>query len=248
MTERWRTRTALGERDRPFLQRIFDDQAEALRAAGSNETALRFLEKCRWPEQIDCPHCGACDSVLLETGRNAGKRRRQCRACRLQFSPTSGTALSGEKVEAHALLLGLALASDLRGLDLAAELLKRTALSRSSAARLALFVQDRFDRASARPGESLDHGSAPPVDRALRGRARVVASVAAVGVSAGVGALLLWLALRGASPMETRWISAGQERIVTTPRDGLEDSNAWSMRHAVNVTSARDLYPPDPRR
>ena len=59
------------------------------------ELAAQLAVRLRWPEGVECPHCGASDiSVRTECPRSKWR----CRACRRDFTVTTGTALHGSKV------------------------------------------------------------------------------------------------------------------------------------------------------
>jgi transposase-like protein len=73
--------------------------------------AYAFLEKLRWGsnlEGLSCPHCGHDSAYFLNpengkdrktrTGNNSQRRVWKCKACRKQFSVTTGTIFHGSKI------------------------------------------------------------------------------------------------------------------------------------------------------
>jgi transposase-like protein len=60
------------------------------------EAAYETFRKMRWPETDGgaiCPRCGGCDAYDIAT-----RRKFKCRACRHQFSVTSGTIFASRKM------------------------------------------------------------------------------------------------------------------------------------------------------
>lgn len=62
----------------------------------SDETAARaLLERLRWPDGPACPRCGGADPYKLNpkaSGKNPARQGLyKCRACKRQFSSTTGT-------------------------------------------------------------------------------------------------------------------------------------------------------------
>jgi Transposase zinc-ribbon domain len=61
----------------------------------TEERCVRYLERMRWPDGVACPQCGNKSISSFQTAGKSGKVRHlyQCleRACRYQFSPTTGT-------------------------------------------------------------------------------------------------------------------------------------------------------------
>src|SRR5439155_16575723 len=60
------------------------------------EAARVFLERVRWPDGPECPHCGSPGAYRLQPNahsiRPARRRVLKCKACRRQFTVTVGTA------------------------------------------------------------------------------------------------------------------------------------------------------------
>jgi transposase-like protein len=76
----------------------------------SEADAYAYMESLRWPDGPVCPHCGSIDKHYFLTPKGDGKTRAtrtgsrserrvwKCRACRKQFSVTTGTVFHGSKV------------------------------------------------------------------------------------------------------------------------------------------------------
>src|SRR5690242_14106208 len=78
----------------------------------SDETAAReLLEKMRWPNGVACPRCGGCDPYRLKVKASGKNPARQglfcCRACRKQFSSTTGTIFEASHVAVSKWLLAI---------------------------------------------------------------------------------------------------------------------------------------------
>ena len=79
----------------------------------SDETAARqLLESMRWPSGVACPRCGGADPYKLTvkaSGKNKVARQGlyKCRACRKQFSSTTGTIFESSHVPISKWLLAL---------------------------------------------------------------------------------------------------------------------------------------------
>lgn len=64
--------------------------------AGGEEKAWGLFKQMRWPETDGkpvCPKCGGLDAYDIKS-----RRKHECRACRHQFSATSGTILASRKM------------------------------------------------------------------------------------------------------------------------------------------------------
>lgn len=64
--------------------------------AGGEEKAWELFKQMRWPEtdgEPVCPKCGSLDAYDIKS-----RRKHECRACRHQFSATSGTILASRKM------------------------------------------------------------------------------------------------------------------------------------------------------
>src|SRR5687767_3484735 len=89
----------------------------------SDEAAARqLLEKMRWPNGVVCPRCGGPDPYKLApkaSGKNPARRGLfKCRACRKQFSSTTGTIFESSHVPVSKWLLAIHLiAASKKGLS-----------------------------------------------------------------------------------------------------------------------------------
>jgi transposase-like protein len=64
--------------------------------AGGEEKAWELFKQMRWPDTEGkpvCPRCGSLDAYDIKS-----RRKHECRACRHQFSATSGTILASRKM------------------------------------------------------------------------------------------------------------------------------------------------------
>lgn len=68
------------------------------------DKAREHLEKIRWPDGAECPHCGLINATKLE-GKKHRKGVYQCNNCREQFTVTVGTVFERSKVGLHKWLL-----------------------------------------------------------------------------------------------------------------------------------------------
>lgn len=78
----------------------------------SDENAARLLlEKLRWPNGAACPRCGGADPYKLTpkpSGKNPARQGLyKCRACRKQFSSTTGTVFESSHVPVSKWLLAI---------------------------------------------------------------------------------------------------------------------------------------------
>jgi transposase-like protein len=78
----------------------------------SSETAARQrLEQMRWPDGVACPRCGGSDPYKLNpkaSGKNPARQGLwKCRACRRQFSSTTGTIFESSHIPVSKWLLAL---------------------------------------------------------------------------------------------------------------------------------------------
>lgn len=79
----------------------------------SDEAAARqLLESMRWPNGAACPHCGGADPYKLNvkaSGKNKVARQGlyKCRACRKQFTATTGTIFEASHIAISKWLLAI---------------------------------------------------------------------------------------------------------------------------------------------
>lgn len=78
---------AMGRSAYPKTMREFRDQLS------SREACLDYLVRSRWPDGFTCPDCGGEDAYL-----NSKRYVFECKVCRKQTSPTSGTAMHRSKI------------------------------------------------------------------------------------------------------------------------------------------------------
>ena len=76
----------------------------------SEDEAREVFEKLRWSDTDGKPVCGNCgctDSYVINTHTPSGKpvRRYKCKACRKQYTVTSGTIFASHKLELRDYLL-----------------------------------------------------------------------------------------------------------------------------------------------
>ena len=68
---------------------------DAMKTFPSDEAAEKWFMSQRWPDGINCPHCGS--SRIQEKAKHPTMPHR-CRACRKFFSVKTGTAMEGSKL------------------------------------------------------------------------------------------------------------------------------------------------------
>ena len=78
----------------------------------SDETSAReLLERLRWPNGAACPRCGGVDPYKLTpkaSGKNPARQGLyKCRACKRQFSSTTGTVFEASHVPLSRWLLAM---------------------------------------------------------------------------------------------------------------------------------------------
>jgi tRNA(Ile2) C34 agmatinyltransferase TiaS len=76
----------------------------------SDGGAENVFLRLRWPETDGkpvCPHCGC--QICYDCRRSAGQPRWRCKACRADFSITSGTLFAWHKLPLRIYLLAIAL-------------------------------------------------------------------------------------------------------------------------------------------
>jgi transposase-like protein len=71
----------------------------------NEDKAREYLEKTRWPDGPECPHCGAVDDATELKGKAHRKGVYQCNSCREQFTVTVGTVYERSKIPLHKWLL-----------------------------------------------------------------------------------------------------------------------------------------------
>jgi transposase-like protein len=86
------------------------------------KAAREFLESLRWPNGVACPRCGGADPYKLNPNPSGKNPARQglykCRACKKQFSSTTGTVFESSHVPLSKWLLAIhLLASSKKGMS-----------------------------------------------------------------------------------------------------------------------------------
>jgi transposase-like protein len=71
----------------------------------NEDKARQYLEKTRWPDGPECPHCGSVDEATELKGKAHRKGVYQCNSCREQFTVTVGTVYERSKIPLHKWLL-----------------------------------------------------------------------------------------------------------------------------------------------
>lgn len=216
-----------------YLGRLFRGVSEAGEEVPTRERAIQLLELARWPGGARCPRCESTELVELGGERNAGKGRRSCRECRLQFSPLVETPLANEKAPPEAVVGAALLATRFKGARLAREIEERCGVAAPSSARLALKLQELY--------ESHLAGAA-----SRRGRGRHLAAAAAVLAMTAAGVAAVVLARSGSAPLYAEWVHAGDRIEWVTERRAGEERSLWLRRHSESLARALDAYPPDP--
>lgn len=59
----------------------------------SEEQARTYIERLRWPNGTECPHCGNSERISKITGKSARAGLYACGKCRKQFTVTVGTVM-----------------------------------------------------------------------------------------------------------------------------------------------------------
>ena len=86
------------------------------KVAFSDETAaVELMTRLRWPSGVACPRCGGADPYKLnpkaQPGRPARRGLYKCKACRQQFSVTTGTVFEATHVPLSKWLMAIHLMS-----------------------------------------------------------------------------------------------------------------------------------------
>jgi transposase-like protein len=125
----------------------------------SDESSARaLLAQMRWPNGVACPRCGGADPYVIKpkaSGKNPARQGLyKCRACRKQFSTTTGTIFESSHVPVSKWLLALHLmCSSKKGMS-AHQLHRMLGITY----RAAWFVMHRLRHAMDQNGEFLMSG------------------------------------------------------------------------------------------
>lgn len=80
--------------------------ADLLNPAFTNEkAAIAHLEASRWPDEVNCPHCGSVTVTRMGGETQAGMF--QCNDCRDKFTARTGTVMERSHVPVHKWLLAI---------------------------------------------------------------------------------------------------------------------------------------------
>lgn len=80
-------------------------------ALSDEDAAVELMAKLRWPSGAACPRCGGADPYRLkpkaQKGRPARRGLYKCKACKKQFSVTTGTVFESTHVKLSKWLLAI---------------------------------------------------------------------------------------------------------------------------------------------
>jgi transposase-like protein len=162
------------------------------------EEARKHIEASRWPNDVNCPHCGS-----LNVMRMAGKTQASyflCRDCRDKFTCRTGTVMERSHVPLHKWLLAIHLmTSSKKGIS-AHQLFRNLGFG---SYRTAWFLEHRIREAMTdrNPGPMGGSGKTVEIDETLSGR--VLGSPKPKGGGVGYGFkwrnIVLTLVERGGS-------------------------------------------------
>src|SRR5437764_14622132 len=71
------------------------------------DAAREHLEKLRWPDGPECPHCGIINEAFRLKGASVRKGLWKCSACRQPFTATIGTIFEDSKIPLHKWLFAI---------------------------------------------------------------------------------------------------------------------------------------------
>jgi transposase-like protein len=98
------------------MAKTHQNLTDLAKVAFSNEdAAVELMTQLRWPSGVACPKCGGADPYKLtpkaQPGRPARKGLYKCRACRKQFSVTTGSVFEATHVPLSKWLMAIHLMS-----------------------------------------------------------------------------------------------------------------------------------------
>jgi transposase-like protein len=73
----------------------------------NEEAAIAHLEASRWPDGVNCPHCGSVAVTRMGGKTQAGMFI--CNDCRDKFTPRTGTVMERSHIPVHKWLLAIAI-------------------------------------------------------------------------------------------------------------------------------------------
>lgn len=214
-----------------YLQRLFSVATTASEAIPDDQAA-ELLVAVKWPDGPVCPRCGSTSTAPLGGPKNTGKGRLRCLECHAQLSPLSGTPLENEKSRPSVILAAAGLATRHRGPELARRIEDITGVSGGSAARVALRMQDLFDRFTA-------------PRRGNKGQVRALKAGLAALLLAAVALGSAWAYVQSGSPLVFRWDHQGNQMEFTTAQRHDESRAEWTARHARRTEDLLKRFPPD---
>ncbi|HEY1312198.1 MAG TPA: transposase, partial [Pseudolabrys sp.] len=71
----------------------------------NEKAAVAHLEASRWPDGVNCPHCGSVTVTRMGGETQAGMF--QCNDCRDKFTARTGTVMERSHVPIHKWLLAI---------------------------------------------------------------------------------------------------------------------------------------------
>jgi transposase-like protein len=71
----------------------------------NEKAAIAHLEASRWPDGVNCPHCGSVTVTRMGGETQAGMF--QCNDCRDKFTPRTGTVMERSHIPVHKWLLAI---------------------------------------------------------------------------------------------------------------------------------------------
>jgi transposase-like protein len=116
----------------------------------NEEAAIAHLEASRWPDQVNCPHCGS-----LNVHRMAGKTQAGyflCNDCRDKFTCRTGTVMERSHIPVHKWLLAIHLLSASKKGMSAHQLHRMLGVTYKSAWFLAHRIREAMDIGKSEPG------------------------------------------------------------------------------------------------
>lgn len=141
---------------------------------GDENAARELLESLRWPNGVACPRCGGCDPYKLTpkaSGKNPARQGLyKCRACKRQFSSTTGTIFESSHLPLSKWLMAIHLiCASKKGMS-AHQLHRMMGITY----RAAWFVMHRLRHAMAHGGDFLKMTGVVEVDETyVGGRRRI---------------------------------------------------------------------------
>ena len=116
----------------------------------TDETAaIAHLEASRWPDDVNCPHCGSVNVHRMEGKTQAGYFL--CNDCRDKFTCRTGTVMERSHIPVHKWLLAIHLMSSNKNGVSAHEMHRGLGITYKSAWFIAHRIREAMDRWQARP-------------------------------------------------------------------------------------------------